>query len=153
MTSLLIFIDATVQPHGAGLGVALKDGDGRLIGWRGKPMPPMTINEAEYEALLFALDLAGQRGARHVRVFSDSRVVVEQMSGAIRVHHDSLKRLHQRATAAVLRFTAVSFTHIPRELNVLADAMAAEAMLRGRLRKVIGPFTTKPEGATSCSSS
>ncbi len=112
---MLLFIDATVQTNGAALGVAIKDADGRLIGWRGKPLGRMTINEAEYEALIFALNLAIERRVRTVHVFSDSRVVVEQMAGVIRVHHDSLKRLYARAQAVAKHFATITYTHIPRE--------------------------------------
>ncbi len=132
-----MFIDATVRAQGAVLGIAFKNERGQLIGWWGKAARNMTINEAEYEALIFGLGMARDRGAQVVSVFSDSRVVVEQMTGIIRVNHDVLKRLHRRATDAARRFGRVTYTHIPRELNVLADAMAEEAVLQHRLRQVL----------------
>ena len=88
----------------------------------------MTCNEAEYAALIFALEQALSLGTKEVKVFSDSRLVVEQMRGWIRVRSSQLRRLHQRARNLVAQFERVTFTHIPREQNQLADAIADEAI-------------------------
>ena len=127
---LAVYTDASIQPEATGLGVAIKDERGKLIAWRKKSAPPMTCNQAEYAAVIFALEqvLTYQPLPREVRVFSDSRVVVEQMSGWIRVNSLALKALHRRARALTERFERVTFTHIPRERNQLADAMADEAI-------------------------
>ena len=117
-----------VQPHATGLGVAIKDEHGKLIAWRNKSAPVMTCNEAEYAALIFALEQTLSYGPREVRVFSDSRLVVEQMRGWIRVRSSQLRRLHQKAYDLTTRFERVTFTHIPRERNQLADAIADEAI-------------------------
>ncbi len=129
-TILAVYTDASVQPHTTGLGVAIKDEHGKLIAWRNKSAPAMTCNQAEYAALIFALEqvLTYQPLPREVRVFSDSRVVVEQMSGWIRVNSLALKELHRRARVLAERFEQVTFTHIPRERNQLADAIADEAI-------------------------
>lgn len=130
---LLVFVDASVQPSGVGLGVAYKDRDGKLIGWRGKSVRSMTSIEAEYEALIYALEQVRRYGPTALRVFSDNLVVMAQMAGAMRVNHDSLKQLFQRAKGLERRFASVTYMHIPRELNVLADAMAEEAVLRPQM--------------------
>jgi ribonuclease HI len=38
-----------------------------------------TNNQAEYEALLFGLELLDYMGMKHVKVFSDSQLVVQQI--------------------------------------------------------------------------
>lgn len=126
---LAVYTDASVQPKATGLGVAIKDERGKLIAWRNKGAPAMTCNQAEYAALIFALEqaLTYQPLPREVRVFSDSRLVVEQMSGWISVHSAALKTLYRRARELADRFERVTFTHIPRERNQLADAIADEA--------------------------
>lgn len=50
------------------------------------------------------------------------------MLGRFAVNSPALKRLHQRATSVASALTRVTFTHIPRELNELADALASEAL-------------------------
>jgi len=125
---LSVYADASVQPSATGLGVAIKDGQGKLIAWRNKTAQAMTCNEAEYTALIFALEQALSYAPKEVRVFSDSRLVVEQMRGWIAVRSAHLRRLHRRARELADRFERVSFTHVPRERNQLADAIADEAI-------------------------
>ena len=91
-------------------------------------MPRMTNNEAEYEAALLGLALAARLGARRVEIVADSEVVVRQMRGLSRVNSARLKGLHQQTCQAVSRFETVVFTHVSRDKNRLADALAAEAI-------------------------
>jgi ribonuclease HI len=88
----------------------------------------MTSNEAEYHALIFALEQAQSFAPRELQIFSDSKLVVEQMRGLYRVHHDRLRALHRRASALVDQFERVTITHISRERNQLADAIADDAV-------------------------
>jgi len=44
------------------------------------------------------------------------------------VHHARLRPLHRRASALVEKFERVTFTHVSRERNQLADAIADDAV-------------------------
>ena len=125
---LFVYADASVQPEATGLGAVIRDEQGNLIGWHNQAARAMTCNEAEYAALIFALEEALALAPKEVRVFSDSRLVVEQMRGWIRVHSDNLRPLHRRARQLAGQFERISFTHIPRERNQLADAIADDAI-------------------------
>ena len=85
---------------------------------------PATNNVAEYRAVLAGLEAAARRGARSVLVRSDSRLLVEQLSGRFRVKSPTLVRLHEEARALVKRFDDVAFEHVPREMNRAADRLA-----------------------------
>ncbi len=135
---LHIYADASVQPHATGLGAVIKDERGKLIAWRNKPAHAMTCNEAEYAALIFALEQALEFSPRELRVYTDSRLVAEQMRGWISVHSPTLKPLHRRARELCQRFPIVTIEHIPREHNQLADAIAAEAVVNPH--PIILPF-------------
>ena len=50
------------------------------------------------------------------------------MTGRCAVHSPALKRWHAQACRLVRHFKAITFTHIPREANRLADALANEAL-------------------------
>lgn len=126
--AIQLYADASIRPDATGLGVIVRDASGRVIGLHRKRMAAMTCNEAEYEAVIFALTEVARYRPAHVALFSDSRVVVEQLSGAIAVRNDSLRRLHQRALGLARRLRSISYTHIPRERNRLADALANEAL-------------------------
>lgn len=129
--TLRVFADASVKADMTGLGLVVKNTRGAVTAWRGRRTVAMSCNEAEYAAVIFALEHAleegASSGARSVVVHSDSRLVVEQMQGAIGVKSEALRPLHARAKALARRFSAIRFVHIPRGQNELADAMAEEA--------------------------
>ena len=131
-TTLNVFVDAAVHPHATGLGVVLKSEAGEVIGWHKDCRQPMTCNEAEYEALIFALRTVKQYATRFrqafVKIHSDSRVVVEQMTGAISVRNDRLRMLHRIAQSEARDLKRLDFIHIPRRRNELADALAEDAV-------------------------
>ncbi|MFQ6058279.1 MAG: ribonuclease HI family protein [Anaerolineae bacterium] len=112
----------------SGLGVVVRDEAGRILEVRSKRARPQTCNEAEYEALIWALELLGRNPPAEVHFLSDSEIVVKQMRGLFSVRSPALKRLHRRACALTRAIPRVTFTHISREQNRLADALAAEAL-------------------------
>ena len=116
------------NPGDAGFGVHVTQPDGTevagLYGYLGRA----TNNVAEYEALLHALRYAIGRGARQVRVFSDSELVVRQMSGQYRVKHPDMLNLHRQARELLGRFERVDIAHVRREKNKDADRLANRAL-------------------------
>ena len=60
--------------------------------------------------------------ARKVDVYMDSLLVINQMKGVFKVKNRDLWPIHEDIKHIVAKFERVSFTHIPRELNRLADA-------------------------------
>jgi ribonuclease HI len=124
---LKVYADASVQPGKTGLGLAIKDATGTLIGWRGKPVTCMTNTAAEYAAVIYALEQALSFEPDEITVFSDNQVVIEQLRGGYTVRSKGLLTLHSKALCLAKRFAKVTFVHIPREQNRLADAMADDA--------------------------
>ncbi len=107
----------------------VKDMSGRIVRWVSRRAAAMTNNEAEYAALCLALEVLGKEGVvQEVHVYSDSKVMVYQMRGRYRVHSLDLKRWHERACQLARLLPSVTYTHIPRERNQLADALANEAL-------------------------
>ena len=83
-----------------------------------------TNNVAEYTAALEGLRLAAEKGATEVLLRSDSRLLVEQLSGRFRVKNPTLIRLHGEVRTMTGRFRRVAFEHVPREFNKKADRLA-----------------------------
>jgi ribonuclease HI len=81
-----------------------------------------TNNQAEYQALKFGLEEAQKLGAREVAVYMDSLLVINQMKGLFKVRNRDLWPIHEAIKQQVPLFKKVTFTHVPRELNKLADA-------------------------------
>ena len=87
-----------------------------------------TNNVAEYSALIFALEAAFEIDpAAEIVVRMDSKLVVEQMSGRWKIKHPDMLSLGARVQQ-LINGKSVEFVWIPREQNVLADALANKAM-------------------------
>lgn len=127
---LIVYADGAIRRQATGIGVVVRDERGAILGWHSKRLPKtMTCNEAEYTALLFALEVIQGYRTREVQFRLDSQIVVNQVRGIFHVRHPAL----QRCCEQVRRLTArlgkrVTFTHIPRQKNRLADALANEAV-------------------------
>ena len=128
-----IYVDgATAGGRHSGVAAVARTAEGDFVGWYSQRLPRMTNNEAEYHAALLGLELAAQLVAQRVEIVSDSEVMVRQMQGHSQVNSSRLQRLHKQTCQAVRRFEQVTFRHVLREENHLADALAAEA-LQGKL--------------------
>jgi ribonuclease HI len=89
-----------------------------------------TNNVAEWTGVVRALELATELGAERVDLFLDSMLIVEQLHGRWRVKDAKLKPLWTEAKRLLGGFRLWSATHVRREQNGLADALANEAIDR-----------------------
>ena len=132
MSDLIAFIDggSLGNPGSAGIGVVICDPRGekiRIAKWIGN----QDNNVAEYAALMEALQYAVALKARKLHVYSDSQVVVRQMTGEYICRSPRLYSLHWtcRKLARSLKF---SISHVKREFNVEANRLAQSALKRRR---------------------
>lgn len=89
-----------------------------------------TNNQAEYRALIAALEKAIELQGTDIRVFMDSELIVKQMKGEYRVKDRGLATLYVQATRHAHSFRSISFSHIPRSLNKEADSLVNKALDR-----------------------
>jgi len=83
-----------------------------------------TNNVAEYTAALEGLKRASELGATDVLLRSDSKLLIEQLSGRFRVKNPTLQRLYTEVRATAKAFARVNYEHVPREKNKEADRLA-----------------------------
>ncbi|MBI2460480.1 MAG: ribonuclease HI family protein [Candidatus Rokubacteria bacterium] len=126
---LTIYIDGSVlgNPGPGAIGVVVLNGAGQVVEAWGEAIGEVTNNQAEYRALLAALEKARRLGAAEVTIRSDSQLLVRQFSGEYRVKDAKLRPLHARARALAGRFRSFRLEHIPREENRAADRLANRA--------------------------
>jgi len=126
----VVHIDGAIGSEGkaTGLGVVVRDREGRMVGWLTAVREPMATNEAEYAALVFALESLLPHRPQEVHIYSDSEVVINQMRGCFGVHSQALRAWHEKACQLARLIPRVTFSHVPREQNRLADALANEAL-------------------------
>jgi len=122
-----LFVDGGFSSERAGAGLAVFNPKGELILVANRSLPLINNNEAEYAALILALEAAGELDVNRIEVLMDSEIVVNQMTGRFAVNSPKLKPWHQQACALAVKFGLVRYTYIPRERNGLADALANEA--------------------------
>jgi ribonuclease HI len=89
-----------------------------------------TNNVAEYTAVVRALRLATELGAREVRLLLDSMLIVEQLNGRWRVRDAKLATLNEEARQLLGGFPYWTAVHVRRAYNSQADALANEAIDR-----------------------
>jgi ribonuclease HI len=130
-----LFFDGGAQPNPGvgGAGFILKDDrkqDLTCISIR-MSSQRTTNNQAEYIRMLVGLTYAVRQGMKRLSVYGDSDLVIKQMNGEFRVNSDSKRPYYDQAQALVKESFApggVTFSHIPREFNSAADALARRAI-------------------------
>lgn len=129
-SSLVLRIDggARGNPGPAACAVIVETPEGERLDAFAKILGRATNNVAEYRALLAALEYAIERGAKSVRVLSDSELLVRQIQGAYKVRHADLKPLHARAQELIARFERFDIEHLRRAQNRDADRMLNRAL-------------------------
>ena len=130
MSELVAYVDggSLGNPGPSGIGVVINGGERgpiRIAKWIGH----QDNNVAEYAALMEALQYAVALNARKLHVYSDSQVVVRQMTGEYTCRSSRLYSLHWtcRKLARSLNF---SISHVSRKDNVEANRLAQAALRR-----------------------
>ncbi len=85
-----------------------------------------TNNEAEYTALLSAIQLLEKEGISNATIFSDSRLVVKQINGEYKIKSERLKK-YAKKIKSLLEKNAITIKWIEREKNREADMLAKKA--------------------------
>jgi ribonuclease HI len=116
------------NPGPSASGYVIYDDQHRELVYRGVYLGVTTNNQAEYTALKLALEDAKSFGVRDVEVYMDSMLVVNQMKGVFKVKNRDLWPIHDALKQLTRQFRHITFTHVPRELNRLADAAVNEAL-------------------------
>jgi len=118
------------NPGPSGIGVVIQgmtDGPVRIAKWIGH----QDNNVAEYAALMEALQYAVAFKARKLHVYSDSEVVVRQMTGEYTCRSSRLYSLHWTCRK-LARSLAFSISHVRREENAEANGLAQAALRKSR---------------------
>lgn len=110
------------NPGPSASGYVLLDKNDTVLKKSGVYLGITTNNQAEYQSLKFGLEEAKKIGAHTVDVYMDSMLVVNQMKGVFKVKNRDLWPIHQAIKELAEHFKKVTYTHVPRELNKLADA-------------------------------
>lgn len=122
------------NPGPAAIGVVISNKKGEIMKEYSQYLGKATNNEAEYQAVIFALKkikaLFGKRAAKtlEIEINSDSEFLVKQINGEYKVLDQKIQPLFLKIWNERLDFGVIKFRHIPREENKEADLLANKAL-------------------------
>ena len=116
------------NPGPSASGFVILDMADKILVDKGVYLGVTTNNQAEYTALKLGLEEAEKLGVHEVDVYMDSLLVINQMKGTFKVRNRDLWPIHDAIRDITKHFRKVNFTHVPRELNKLADAAVTRAL-------------------------
>ncbi len=135
-----VFTDGASQgnPGEASVGISMEyEEEGVKVRERyGFYIGEATNNVAEYLALVCALRIAKEKGAKEVEIFVDSELIYKQIIGVYIVRSQKLQGLFREAKELLESFDSFSISHLPRRMNKEADSLANMALKLYRMAKV-----------------
>ena len=125
---LKIFIDGACQPNPGNGGIGIFIDSKEIREEFSLPLKGIVTNNiAEYEALIFTLDLIFKKynSFKQIKIFSDSKLVCMQFNKKWKCKDQNLKSLLEKAHVITSKIsTEIILTSIPREENKIADELA-----------------------------
>ncbi len=116
------------NPGPAAIGATLKDETGNLIARISRRIGVTTNNQAEYQAIIAALEKVVSLGTKQVILNSDSELVVKQINGRYKVKKAVLRPLYQKVVQLIGSLEGFTIAYIPRAQNAEADKLANKAL-------------------------
>jgi len=123
------------NPGPAAIGIIIRDEKGVPKEYK-KYIGETTNNEAEYKAMIFALQkikaLYGNKEAKKssVKLRTDSKLLVEQLTGKCKIKKPNIQTLFIELWNLKVDFKQVDFEYVPREENSEADRLVNMALNR-----------------------
>lgn len=125
ITKVIVYSDGGSRgnPGPSAAGFVVMDDREHVLHEGGMYLGITTNNIAEYHGVRLGLEKALSMGARIVDFRIDSLLVVNQMNGVYKIKNRELWPINERIRELADKFEKVSFTHVNREFNQLADGM------------------------------
>ncbi len=136
MTKIITYIDGGSRgnPGPSAIGIVILNEKEEILKKYSEYLGETTNNEAEYQALIFALKkiklLYGKKkiSELEVEIRSDSELLVSQLNGEYKILTPAIQSLFIKAWNLKTDFGKVKFVLVPREKNKEADRLVNEAL-------------------------
>lgn len=116
------------NPGPSAVGVVISTPDDKHIESFGRYIGETTNNQAEYMAVVDALEAAKRYKSNKIEFILDSELVVKQLRGEYKVKNADLQPLHAKITQAAGPDLELTFKHVLRSENKLADLEVNKAL-------------------------
>lgn len=111
------------NPGPSACGYVIINNTQEVIDQGGEYLGITTNNQAEYHGVRLGLEKARELGYAQIDFRLDSMLVVNQMNGIYKIKNRELWPIHERIRDLMTYFEKVTFSHVRREFNQLADGM------------------------------
>ena len=119
-----MFFDGAARCNGAGAGVVFVSPEGEVMPFAFNLMELCSNNAAEYQALIFGLEMAINMKIPNLKIFGDSKLIINQVLMLYEVKKVELLPYFKYASKLLTQFDTFSIEHVPRKENLQADALA-----------------------------
>lgn len=116
------------NPGPSASGYVIMNDQQEVLAQGGEYLGITTNNQAEYHGVRLGLEKAKTLGMRRIDFRLDSMLVVNQMNGIYSIKNRDLWPINERIRDLVSHFERVTFRHVPRELNQLADTQVNKVL-------------------------
>ena len=116
------------NPGPASFGGVIYNKAGKEIDTYYKYIGTATNNVAEYCGLLAGLHRARELNIKELKVFGDSNLIIQQVTGKWKVKNDTLRAIYNQIKEVEPFFTVISYQHVYRKDNKRADQLANIAL-------------------------
>ncbi|XP_058766434.1 uncharacterized protein LOC131640036 [Vicia villosa] len=119
-----MIFDGASNALGNGIGAVIISPKGEHTPFTARLCFDCTNNMAEYEACILGLRADIDLRIKFLEVYGDSALVISQVKGEWDTKHSNLMPYKELVLSLITYFEEITFEHIPREENQLADALA-----------------------------
>ncbi len=122
------------NPGPSAVGVVVYDESEKIVKEYNQVLEVSTNNEAEYEAVIFALkklkQLFGKDGTKNLDIEfrMDSQLIASQLGGKFKINEERMQALFIKVWNLKFEFGNIIFKYIPREQNKRADQLVNDAL-------------------------
>lgn len=116
------------NPGPSASGFVIYDADDKIIVRSASYIGVTTNNQAEYISIRNALQYASKISPKEVHAFMDSQLVINQLNGIYKVKNQDLWPIYKAVKDLSDKLPKVTFSHVPRENNKVADALVNESL-------------------------
>jgi len=127
------------NPGPSAAGYVVLNNRQEVIAEGGEYLGITTNNQAEYQGVSLGLEKAQELGFKKVDFKIDSMLVVNQMKGLYKIKNRELWPINERIRMLMTNFDRVTFTHVNRQFNQLADGMVNKTLDAHKAHPAQGP--------------
>ena len=116
------------NPGPSALGVVIENENGKVLKEYSHYLGEATNNQAEYEAVIFALQKGKELKIKELEIRTDSELIGKQLQGEYKIKDSDLQPLFIKAWNLRLDYEKVNIKIISREQNKKADKLANQEL-------------------------